>query len=73
MRDEVLRQQKDRLLAPLANQIFVTVHPNFVSVIALLIGLLSAVAILNHAYWVGSVSYTHLDVYKRQILYPVSR
>ncbi len=53
MRDAVLRQQKDRLLAPLANQIFVTVHPNFVSSIALLIGLLSAVAILNHAYWVG--------------------
>jgi len=53
MRDALLRQQKDRLLAPLANQIFVTIHPNFVSLIALLVGLLSAVAILNHAYWVG--------------------
>lgn len=53
MRDAVLRQQKDRLLAPLAKQIFVTVHPNFVSLIALLVGLLSALAILSHAYWVG--------------------
>ncbi len=53
MRDTLLRQQKDRLLTPLVNQFFRTIHPNFVSFVALLVGLLSAVAILNHAYWVG--------------------
>ena len=41
MRDAVLRQQKDRFMTPVAAQFFTTVHPNVVSLLALLIGLLS--------------------------------
>jgi len=55
MRDSVLRQQKDRLMAPLVEQAFTTVHPNFVSLLALIVGLLSVAAILSQAYWAGLV------------------
>lgn len=55
MRDAVLRQQKDRFMTPVAAQIFATVHPNVVSLLALLIGLLSVAAVLNQAYWSGLV------------------
>ncbi len=55
MLDAVLRQQKDRFMTPVAAQIFATVHPNVVSLLALLIGLLSVAAVLNQAYWSGLV------------------
>lgn len=53
MRDAALRRQKDRLLAPLANSRFAAVHPNWISVAALGVGLGAAVAVWQQAYWVG--------------------
>lgn len=53
MQDAYLRRQKDRLLSPMAGPFFATVHPNTVSVIAMIIGLGSAAAILLQLYWVG--------------------
>ena len=82
MRDGVLRRQKDRLLTPLAGDWAAAIHPNYISGVALLFGLLAAWAVWQEAYgwgvllWVvnrvldgldGAVSYTHLDVYKRQV------
>ena len=53
MRDSVLREQKDKLMLPVAEQLFSAIHPNVLSFIALGIGLLSAVAIWQQAYWAG--------------------
>jgi phosphatidylglycerophosphate synthase len=53
MYDVALRQQKDRLLGPLAGPIFASVHPNVVSCVGLLVGLLSIAAIIQQAYWAG--------------------
>lgn len=53
MRDSVLREQKDRLMTPLAQQFLASIHPNWVSFMALVVGLLSALAILNHAFLPG--------------------
>jgi phosphatidylglycerophosphate synthase len=53
MRDILLRQQKERLLMPVAQGWFEAVHPNAVSCAALAVGLLSAVAVMFHAYWLG--------------------
>ncbi|MEZ4865273.1 MAG: CDP-alcohol phosphatidyltransferase family protein [Caldilineaceae bacterium] len=53
MQDAFLRRQKDRLLTPMAGSMFATIHPNVVSLVAMGIGLGSAVAILLQLYWVG--------------------
>ncbi len=42
MRDSVLREQKDRLLTPLAGQWLASIHPNTISGIALVFGLAAA-------------------------------
>lgn len=55
MRDSVLRAQKDRLLLPMAEQLFKSIHPNIVSVVALGVGLLSATAIIYEAFLPGLV------------------
>lgn len=55
MQDAFLRRQKDRLLTPVAGPAFASIHPNTVSVIALVIGLVSVAAILLQQYWVGLV------------------
>ncbi len=55
MQDAFLRQQKDRLMTPLAGQIFATIHPNVISFIALVIGLGAAGAILAEMYWLGLI------------------
>jgi phosphatidylglycerophosphate synthase len=47
MKDAVLREQKDRLLEPVAQRFFVSVSPNLISFIALIPGLLSAAAIVQ--------------------------
>lgn len=53
MRDVALRQQKERFLEPVAAWAFAAVHPNILSFAALLIGLLAAVAVVQHYYWLG--------------------
>jgi phosphatidylglycerophosphate synthase len=53
MRDSVLRQQKDRFLAPVAEYAFISIHPNAVSIAALVVGLLSALAVSQQAYLAG--------------------
>lgn len=53
MRDAVLRQQKERLLTPIAQGLFAAVHPNVVSLAALAVGLSSAVAVVWQACWLG--------------------
>jgi len=53
MQDAFLRRQKDRLLTPMAGTTFAAIHPNLISVIAMVIGLGSAFAILGHWYGVG--------------------
>ena len=53
MRDSVLREQKDKLMLPVAEQLLSAIHPNVLSFIALGIGLLSAAAIWQQAYWAG--------------------
>jgi len=47
VKDAVLREQKDRILEPLARSFFRTVSPNLISFIALISGLLSAAAIVQ--------------------------
>lgn len=47
MKDAVLREQKDRVLEPLARSFFRSVSPNLISFIALVPGLLSAAAIIQ--------------------------
>lgn len=53
MRDIALRRQKDRFLQPVAVWAFAAVHPNVVSLAALLVGLWAAGAVVQHYYWVG--------------------
>jgi phosphatidylglycerophosphate synthase len=53
VQDAYLRRQKDRLLTPMAGPLFASVHPNTVSIIAMIIGLGSVAAILLQLYWVG--------------------
>jgi phosphatidylglycerophosphate synthase len=53
MRDAMLRQQKERLLMPVAEGLFSTVHPNVISLVALAVGLASAAAVVFQAYWLG--------------------
>lgn len=53
MQDAFLRRQKDRLMTPMAGQTFAAIHPNAISIIAMLIGLCSVIAILAQLYWVG--------------------
>lgn len=53
MQDAFLRRQKDRLLTPMAGTAFAAIHPNLISVIAMVIGLGSALAILGQWYGVG--------------------
>ena len=53
MRDAMLRQKKDELLVPLARQFFFRIHPNWVSLIAMVVGLASAAAVLGQQYWLG--------------------
>lgn len=55
MRDTILRQQKDRVMTPVAAHLSATVHPNTISLLALVIGLCSVLAVLNQAYWSGLV------------------
>lgn len=47
MKDGVLREQKDRVLEPVAQRFFSSVSPNLISFIALVPGLLSAAAIVQ--------------------------
>lgn len=58
MHDAFLRQQKDRLMTPVAGSTFAAIHPNLISVIAMVIGLGSAVAILGQWYWLGLFLWT---------------
>ncbi len=53
MRDALLRQQKDQLLRPVAKQIFPAIHPNVVSLVAMVVGVLAAGAIWQGAYGAG--------------------
>lgn len=55
MRDSMLRKQKDLLLAPLATSTMSTIHPNVVSVLALVVGLLAGAAIINQLYLYGLI------------------
>ena len=55
MQDAFLRQQKDRVMTPIAKSAFVSISPNAISVIAMLIGLGSVAAILTQSYWIGLV------------------
>lgn len=55
MQDAFLRRQKDRLLKPMAGAAFAAVHPNTVSIVAMLVGLGSVVAILLQLYWTGLI------------------
>lgn len=55
MQDAYLRRQKDRFLTPVAGPIFSTIHPNTVSVVALIIGLGSVAAIMVQVYWIGLI------------------
>ncbi len=55
MRDSVLRAQKDRLMLPIAEQMFGSIHPNIVSFVALGVGLLSAGAIVYHEFGIALI------------------
>ena len=55
MRDSVLRTQKDRLMLPVAEQLFGSIHPNVVSFIALGVGLLSASAIVYQEFGIALI------------------
>lgn len=55
MQDAYLRRQKDRLLTPMAGPMFAGIHPNAVSIVALVIGLGSVAAIMLQMYWVGLI------------------
>ena len=63
----------DRLAAPLLpRRVGAVVIALFIVLYALLVGASASVvraAVMGIAYLVGPVSYTHLDVYKRQTLY----
>ena len=53
MRDLALRAKKDELMVPLAARLFGSVHPNVVSVIAMVVGLASAAVVVNEQYMLG--------------------
>lgn len=53
MQDAFLRRQKDRLMTPVAGPAFAAIHPNVISVVAMVIGLGSIAAIVGQWYWLG--------------------
>lgn len=53
MQDAFLRRQKDRLMTPVAGSAFAAIHPNLISVVALVIGIGSGLAIVGQWYGVG--------------------
>jgi phosphatidylglycerophosphate synthase len=53
MKDALLRRQKDRLLQPLVERFLKEISPNQLSVLAVVPGILAAVAVLYGWYWVG--------------------
>ena len=53
MRDAILRRKKDELMVPMARRLFGTIHPNWVSFIAMTVGLASVIAVLQQAYPAG--------------------
>lgn len=53
MQDAFLRRQKDRLMTPVAGPAFAAIHPNVISVVAMVIGLGSVWAIVGQWYWLG--------------------
>lgn len=52
MRDLALREQKDRLMTPLAEALG-SVHPNWLSAAAMVVGLMAATAVVGEAYMAG--------------------
>jgi len=67
MQDMALRKRKDGLMTPLAREFFATIHPNYLSVAALVVGLTSAAAIagqqlgLGFALWILNRGLDGLD------------
>jgi len=55
MRDSMLREQKDKLMMPMADQLFGAVHPNILSITALGVGLLAAGAVAGQFYMAGLI------------------
>ncbi len=55
MRDATLRQKKDDVMVPLARHLFGSVHPNVISFVAMGVGVVTIVAILNQLYVIGLV------------------
>ena len=55
MRDATLREQKDRLLEPMAQQLFTSIHPNTISVVAMGVGIQSVAAVISEVYWAGLI------------------
>jgi phosphatidylglycerophosphate synthase len=53
MKDALLREQKDRVLRPLVEQFLGNVSPNLLSYIAVVPGILAAVAVVSEYYWLG--------------------
>ncbi len=53
MRDAALRRQKDRWLDPLAMRWPANIHPNWISLAAMLVGLAGAVAVWQGMLWLG--------------------
>lgn len=53
MRDSMLRAQKDRLMLPLVQGKFSSIHPNAVSMVALVVGLGAALAAWQGSYAIG--------------------
>lgn len=53
MKDALLREQKDRVLRPLVQQFLADVSPNLLSTVAVMPGILAAVAVLYGHFWVG--------------------
>ena len=55
MRDATLRQKKDDLMVPMARRLFGSVHPNVISFVAMAVGLMTILAIINQLYVVGLI------------------
>ncbi len=53
MKDALLRRQKDRLLQPLVERFLKEISPNHLSILAVVPGILAAVAVLYGWMWVG--------------------
>ena len=51
MRDASLRRKKDDILNPLADRFLGLVHPNVISVIAMVVGLASVAVIMGRFFW----------------------